>query len=92
MPHAAADRPRTKLPPPDAVRYDWTRAEVRALFALPFPELMFAAQCLHRAHCFLAGANSIFYRPKLLTTANPDRDHDQQLLDRLGLIAMDDSH
>jgi len=50
MPHAAADRPRTKAPPPDAVRYDWTRAEVRALFALPFPELMFAAQCVHRAH------------------------------------------
>src|SRR3984893_155906 len=50
MPHAVADRPRTKAPPPDAVRHDWTRAEVRALFALPFPELMFAAQCVHRAH------------------------------------------
>jgi biotin synthase len=50
MPHATADRPRTKAPPPDAVRHDWTRAEVRALFALPFPELMFAAQCVHRAH------------------------------------------
>ena len=32
------------------VRHDWTRAEVRALFALPFPELMFQAQCVHRAH------------------------------------------
>ena len=27
-----------------AVRHDWTRAEVRALFALPFPELIFRAQ------------------------------------------------
>jgi biotin synthase len=33
-----------------AVRHDWTRAEIRALFALPFPELMFRAQCVHRAH------------------------------------------
>ncbi len=31
-----------------AVRHDWTRAEVRALFALPFPELMFRAQSIHR--------------------------------------------
>jgi biotin synthase len=50
MPHAVADRPRTNAPPPDAVRHDWTRAEVRALFALPFPELMFEAQRVHRAH------------------------------------------
>src|SRR5712691_7276627 len=32
------------------VRHDWTRAEVRALFSLPFPELMFRAQSIHRAH------------------------------------------
>ena len=31
-----------------AVRNDWTRAEVRALFALPFPELIFRAQTIHR--------------------------------------------
>jgi biotin synthase len=36
--------------PPGAVRHDWTRAEVRALFGLPLPELMFQAQCVHRAH------------------------------------------
>jgi biotin synthase-like enzyme len=39
-----------------------------------------------------AGANSIFYGPKLLTTANPDQDRDQRLMDRLGLVAMDGSH
>ena len=33
-----------------AVRHDWTREEVRALFALPFPELIFRAQQTHRAH------------------------------------------
>src|SRR6202140_1562123 len=30
------------------LRHDWTRAEVRALFALPFPELMFRAAQVHR--------------------------------------------
>ncbi len=35
---------------PDAPRYDWTREEIRALFALPFPELMFKAQRIHRQH------------------------------------------
>ena len=33
-----------------ALRHDWTREEVRALFALPFPDLMFRAQSVHRAH------------------------------------------
>ncbi|HZJ69792.1 MAG TPA: biotin synthase BioB, partial [Planctomycetota bacterium] len=35
--------------------------------------------------CFLAGANSIFYGDKLLTTGNPDVDADQQLLRDAGL-------
>jgi biotin synthase len=38
-----------------------------------------------QALCFLAGANSIFYGPKLLTTPNPGRDRDMALLDKLGL-------
>jgi biotin synthase len=41
-----------------------------------------------QALCFLAGANSIFYGPKLLTTPNPDRDRDMRLLDKLGLTPM----
>jgi biotin synthase len=41
-----------------------------------------------QALCFLAGANSIFYGPKLLTTPNPGRGHDIALLDKLGLIPM----
>jgi biotin synthase len=41
-----------------------------------------------QALCFLAGANSIFYGPKLLTTPNPDRDRDQRLLEKLGLRPM----
>jgi biotin synthase len=38
-----------------------------------------------QALCFLAGANSIFYGEKLLTTGNPDTEHDQRLFERLGL-------
>jgi biotin synthase len=38
-----------------------------------------------QAMCFLAGANSIFYGEKLLTTDNPDTNHDQQLFARLGI-------
>jgi biotin synthase len=41
-----------------------------------------------QALCFLAGANSIFYGPKLLTTPNPNRDRDQDLMDRLGMSPM----
>ncbi|MDP3673408.1 MAG: biotin synthase BioB [Telluria sp.] len=40
-----------------------------------------------QAMCFLAGANSIFYGEKLLTTVNPDSDADRALLDKLGLYA-----
>lgn len=38
--------------------------------------------------CFLAGANSIFYGEKLLTTPNPAPDEDGDLLRQLGLKAM----
>jgi biotin synthase len=38
-----------------------------------------------QAMCFLAGANSIFYGDKLLTTGNPDADDDRALLAKLGL-------
>ncbi len=38
-----------------------------------------------QALCFLAGANSIFYGDKLLTTANPDANRDRRLFDRLGI-------
>jgi biotin synthase len=38
-----------------------------------------------QALCFLAGANSIFYGEKLLTTGNPDTEADRRLFERLGL-------
>jgi len=40
-----------------------------------------------QALCFLAGANSIFYGDKLLTTGNPDWVADQRLLGTLGIVA-----
>ncbi len=42
-----------------------------------------------QALCFLAGANSIFYGDKLLTTGNPDVARDQALFAKLGLHAME---
>ncbi len=38
-----------------------------------------------QALCFLAGANSMFYGDKLLTTSNPQAEKDRALLDRLGM-------
>lgn len=40
-----------------------------------------------QALCLLAGANSIFYGDKLLTTANPQAQRDRALLERLGMRA-----
>ncbi len=42
-----------------------------------------------QALCFLAGANSIFYGPKLLTTPNPGRNRDRDLMERLDLKPME---
>jgi biotin synthase len=41
-----------------------------------------------QALCFLAGANSIFAGPKLLTTPNPSEDRDHRLFEQLGLTPM----
>ena len=41
-----------------------------------------------QALCFLAGANSIFYGDKLLTTGNPDGAGDQALFRKLGITPL----
>lgn len=38
-----------------------------------------------QALCFMAGANSMFYGDQLLTTSNPQAEHDRELLKRLGI-------
>jgi len=45
-----------------------------------------------QALCFLAGANSIFYGEKLLTTDNPMTSHDHDLFNRLGIHSGGSSH
>ncbi|WP_018233265.1 biotin synthase BioB [Thioalkalivibrio thiocyanodenitrificans] len=42
-----------------------------------------------QALCFFAGANSIFYGDRLLTTPNPAENHDRQLFERLGIHPME---
>ena len=42
-----------------------------------------------QALCFLAGANSIFYGPRLLTIPNPAEHKDRNLMARLGLVALE---
>jgi biotin synthase len=44
----AATSPEDAAAPASALRHDWTRAEIRALFGLALPELIFRAQCVHR--------------------------------------------
>lgn len=41
-----------------------------------------------QALCYLAGANSVFWGERLLTTGNPGEDRDSQLFARLGLKAV----
>lgn len=41
-----------------------------------------------QALCFMAGANSIFYGERLLTTPNPEANKDQQLFERLGIAPL----
>jgi biotin synthase len=41
-----------------------------------------------QALCFLAGANSIFYGEKLLTTGNPDVERDRELFTKLGILPL----
>ncbi len=45
-----------------------------------------------QALCFFAGANSIFYGEKLLTTANPEADKDRELFAKLGLEPLEVKH
>lgn len=45
-----------------------------------------------QALCFLAGANSIFYGDKLLTTENPKANADRALFERLGITPMEKPH
>ncbi len=87
-----AGTPLADEPPFDPIEF--VRAIAVARITMPRSMVRLSAGREHmseetQALCFLAGANSIFYGPKLLTTPNPARDRDQLLMERLGLTAME---
>jgi len=72
----------------DPLEFVRTIAVARILMPLSMVRLSAGRTEMHdemQALCFLAGANSIFYGERLLTTDNPETNHDQQLFDRLGI-------
>ncbi len=84
--------PLADAPPVDP--FEVVRAVAAARILMPRARVRLAAgrTALTReaqALCFLAGANSIFYGERLLTTPNPDEDEDQALLRTLGLEGSD---
>ena len=77
----------------DAEELDWTEfvrtiAVARITMPTSFVRLSAGRQQMPeamQAMCFMAGANSIFYGDKLLTTGNPEADHDAELMAKLDL-------
>lgn len=70
--------------------FEWIRCIAVARILIPKAMVRLSAGRLEiskeaQAMAFMAGANAIFAGEKLLTTANPDADIDQQLLDELGI-------
>ena len=77
----------------DAAELDWsefirTIAVARITMPTSYVRLSAGRQAMPEAMqalAFMAGANSIFYGDKLLTTGNPEADHDAELLAKLDL-------
>ena len=69
---------------------DFVRLVAVARIAMPYAHVRLSAgrsemSDEQQALCFFAGANSIFYGEKLLTTGNPDTEADRALFERLGI-------
>lgn len=76
------------LPPLDPIEFVRTIAVARITMPKARVRLSAGRRQLGeavQAMCFMAGANSIFYGDKLLTTDNPEADDDRALLEKLGL-------
>ena len=70
--------------------FDFVRMIATARIVMPTSMVRLSAGRLEltdeaQALCFLAGANSIFMGDKLLTTPNPEKNRDTELLDKLGM-------
>ena len=77
---------------PDLDPFEFVRTIATARITMPRARVRLSAGRQQmseplQALCFLAGANSIFYGEKLLTTGNPDVQADQLLFQRLGITA-----
>jgi biotin synthase len=86
-----AGTPLVQATPLDPLEFVRTIAVARIAMPASFVRLSAGREDMSeetQALCFLAGANSIFAGPKLLTTPNPARDADEQLFERLGLEPM----
>jgi len=86
-----AGTPLADVPEVDAFDFVRTCAAARVLMPRAHVRLSAGREGMSdelQALCFLAGANSIFYGEKLLTTGNPDVARDQALLKRLGLTPL----
>jgi len=80
--------------PVDGLEFVRTIAVARILMPAAYVRLSAGRETMTdelQALCFLAGANSIFYGEKLLTTGNPDVARDRSLLERLGIRAEGDA-
>lgn len=76
----------------DTFEFVRTVAVARILMPQSFVRLSAGRQEMNdemQSLCFFAGANSIFYGEKLLTTDNPETGHDQRLFERLGIHPLD---
>ncbi|HET9122295.1 MAG TPA: biotin synthase BioB [Acidiferrobacteraceae bacterium] len=74
----------------DALEFVRTIAVTRIVLATSVVRLSAGRQSMEeslQALCFFAGANSIFYGDRLLTTSNPEAERDRLLLARLGMRA-----
>ncbi|MBA2689814.1 MAG: biotin synthase BioB [Burkholderiales bacterium] len=80
--------PLHETPPLDPLEFVRTIAVARITMPKSYVRLSAGRQELGegmQALCFLAGANSIFYGEKLLTTTNPEAEADRSLLAKLGI-------
>jgi biotin synthase len=76
------------LAPLDSLEFVRTIAVARVLMPKAYVRLSAGRSEMSdelQALCFLAGANSIFYGEKLLTTGNPQHERDRALFERLGI-------
>lgn len=84
--------PLMQVEKPDIFDFIRTIAVARIMMPASFVRLSAGRENMNdeaQALCFLAGANSIFYGEKLLTTPNPAMNEDKLLFSRLGIKAME---